>query len=549
MIKRVTRTSIDWFVDNKFQQTFNSYKHASEFFSDYYKDDINDYHIKRLIIGKLDKFRRIEVYKINQSEPFKVFKSNLEFMDFFEMNHPSNVSRIINNNLLKDHIIKIINISPDIKLHKNSENRVCIFCNISKNLTEEFFYRIKSGFRTKCKSCYINKIINKPVNFEQDWKQHPKYTDYYFEKDTTRIYNLKNDKYIIANPVINDEEILCKDLKWEAFYGEIQKNKIVKFKNGFIKNKDTDYTELDNLECIFIYCNTCEKLIENPKSIDNIFCSKKCQNKKINERHKNDRYTNLIKYTRHKLYIHKSINKKYNIIVDYDIDYLVNMGITCFYCDTICKFGNEKESNHPDTLSFDKKNPDIGYCKDNIVVSCWFCNRMKNQTKFEDWKNFINFIKNDNVLELDLSDKEFAKNSSEINLTNIYFHIKQKSPSYYPDLNTAKETFKDCCKKQNYFDPFFNFFPVIHLGINCLFNASIDAIDSSLEDLEKHRPDNIQILPKCFNYGKNILSNEEFLLEWTKRNFKTDFSNCEIKLPESYYKNSYFHKILIQDNL
>ena len=119
MIKRVTRTSIDWFVDNKFQQTFNSYKHASEFFSDYYKDDINDYHIKRLIIGKLDKFRRIEVYKINQSEPFKVFKSNLEFMDFFEMNHPSNVSRIINNNLLKDHIIKIINISPDIKLHKN----------------------------------------------------------------------------------------------------------------------------------------------------------------------------------------------------------------------------------------------------------------------------------------------------------------------------------------------------------------------------------------------------------------------------------------------
>ena len=182
------------------------------------------------------------------------------------------------------------------------------------------------------------------------------------------------------------------------------------------------------------------------------------QNKKINERHKNDRYTNLIKYTRHKLYIHKSINKKYNIIVDYDIDYLVNMGITCFYCDTICKFGNEKESNHPDTLSFDKKNPDIGYCKDNIVVSCWFCNRMKNQTKFEDWKNFINFIKNDNVLELDLSDKEFAKNSSEINLTNIYFHIKQKSPSYYPDLNTAKETFKDCCKKQNYFDPFFNYY-------------------------------------------------------------------------------------------
>ena len=71
-----------------------------------------------------------------------------------------------------------------------------------------------------------------------------------------------------------------------------------------------------------------------------------------------------------------------------------------------------------------------------------------------------------------------------------------------------------------------------------------DAIDSSLKLEEKHRPDNLQIIPKCFNFAKNTLSNEEFLKEWKKRGFKTNYSNCLVKLPDNYYEESYLEKLI-----
>jgi hypothetical protein len=503
------KNKIDWYINGLFKQRFDSYLNASEFFTMYFNEMINTHDIKDILNKKCVKFKRIEIYNIDENIPFQIFKTNLEFINFFEKNE-------------SDIVIKTKYITPDLRYYQEIKEKIC------KN---------NEGYKNI-------KLKNKPENLNEDWKPHPEFTNYYFERNTTRIYNIKIDKYIITNPVIENKERLICNLKWEAFYGKIPENKIVKFKNGLIKKKDPDHSELDNLECVYIHCNTCEKLIQSPESMNQIFCSKSCQIKTINKRHKNERDTDLIKYTRHKLYTHRSINKKYNILVDYDLEYLLSLGTNCYYCDILCKFGNEKENNNPDTLTFDKKNPEIGYVKENIVVCCWFCNRMKNQTSFEDWDNFINFIKNENVLELDLSPKEFATKSCEINLTNIYFHIKTKSPDYYPDLNKAKETFKEICKKQNYLDPFFNFFPVINLGSNCLFNASIDAIDATLPESEKHRPDNLQVIPKCFNYGKNILSNEDFIKEWKLRKFKTNFENCEVILPKDYYQKSYFSNFI-----
>jgi hypothetical protein len=526
MEKKSSGIKINWFINDIYYKTFISYKEACDFFSEKINDNVTNYDINNILnknFDKLSKFKKIQIYNKNEDIPFKTFQNNSEFVNFFEIQKP-NISTILNNILLNEYTIKVINNIPDIRL--------------SDNIKEEI---VKKEIVKKVKKISLN---NKPENLNQDWKPHPEFTNYYFERDTTRIYNIETSKYIIANPVINNKERLICNLKWEAFYGKISENKIVRFKNGLVRVKDPDHSELDNLECVYVHCNTCEKLIENPKSMDQIFCSKSCQRKTIHKRHKIDRNSDLIKYTRHKLYIHRNINKKYNTIVDYDLEYLTNMGTICYYCGVNCKFGNEKDNNHPDTLTFDKKNPDIGYVKENIVVCCWFCNRMKNQTVFEDWEKFIKFIKNENEVILDLSDKQFAKRSSDINLSNIYFHIKEKCPYYYPTLNESKETFKQICKKQNYLDPFFNFFPVINLGINCLFNVSIDAIDATLPKSESHRPDNIQVLPKCFNYGKNTLSNEEFVNEWKLRNFKTNFENCVIKLPEEYYTESYLEKFL-----
>jgi hypothetical protein len=87
---------------------------------------------------------------------------------------------------------------------------------------------------------------------------------------------------------------------------------------------------------------------------------------------------------------------------------------------------------------------------------------------------------------------------------------------------------------KNYKDSIFNFFLIIYF---------IDAIDSSLPNDEKHRPDNLQIIPKLINYAKHVNSQEQFLKEWEKCGFKMDFTNCFVKLPEGYEK-SYFNRTI-----
>ena len=39
-------------------------------------------------------------------------------------------------------------------------------------------------------------------------------------------------------------------------------------------------------------------------------------------------------------------------------------------------------------------------------------------------------------------------------------------------------------------------------------------------------------------------TNEQFIEEWKKRNFKTDFTNCSIKLPENYLTDCYFNNLI-----
>ena len=415
------------------------------------------------------------------------------------------------------------------------QNQVCSYCDISKPLTNEFFY-IGGRHGKKCRKCKNKKLIDKIINLNDTWKNHKDYPDFYFERDTNSIFNKETNKYFTnTRTFTNKTQKNAKDIKWEIFNGDIPENKIVKT----IENHDIKSIILDDLECVYIYCNDCDILIENPDLLSK-YCSKRCQ---LNSKNKNaiDGRINKFSYLTSKITQQKNLNKKYNIDIDYDLDYLIELGNNCFYCDTICTFGNKEYTS--DALTFDRKNSDKGYIKENIVTCCWFCNNMKNITIYSDWIQFIDFVKTPEIFELDLSNKLFGIKSHDIDICNVYCNLKRSSPNYYPNIKDPKNTFINLVKKQNYKDSIFNFFPIIYLETNCLFNASIDAIDSTLPNDEKHRPDNLQIIPKCFNYGKHVHTQEQFLKEWEKRGFKTDFSNCSVKLPENY-ENSYFNKTI-----
>jgi hypothetical protein len=543
------KTKLDWFVDGKLKGVFNSYEHAAEILREELKNPrITEYCIRQIVKGsKTDMFRSINVYE--DTKIIKTFANNTEFMDFYKICDRSKTCNVVNGKVklkeLNGYTIEVVNKIPDIRHHiykETIEKRKCTCCEIEKPLTEEFFYNDSGKFRVRCKKCNLKVIGDKPIktfleNVGDTWKNHPEFSNIYFERNTEQIFNIESGKYLTQESLINIINRLAKDLKWESFNGKIEKNMLVSFKN------ETDGFKLDNLICEYSYCKNCEDLIENP-TLCNFYCSRRCLLDVKNYNEKHNRKLFITKYLSHKLSVHKNTNKKYNINIDYDVGHLLSLGSTCTYCGIDCKFGYGKENLHPDTLSFDKKNPDIGYCKENIVTCCWFCNRMKNQTKYEEWVQFINFIKNKDQLILDLSNKNFSRTSNEIRPSNIWYHVKEKSYGYYLELETAKYIFIDLCKTQNFLDPFFNFFPIVYLETNSLFNASIDAIDATLCEEEKYRPDNIQVVPKCFNYAKNILSNEDFLIEWNRRGFKTDFAGNSVKLPENYHTDSFFNRMI-----
>jgi hypothetical protein len=559
-ISKRTRIQIDWFVDGVLKQTFDSCTHAADILKKEFNENINEYNIRYLIKNKTlcksnnSIYREIHIFKENVL--INVFNNNTEFIKYYNIKNKKNIRLIFNNKItppiLKNHKIEVVYNIPDIRLHTYnvSGDQICLYCEKSKPLTNMYYNYINKEekiFHKKCIECFSNKLVEKRVNnfietINDNWKHHPEFTNYYFERDSTKIFNTKTGYYLLKTPSINNKEIMARNLKWEAFYGKIPEYKIIIFKKVDNILNDNDGIELDNLYCVYIYCASCKKIIQKPKNSLVRHCSVKCKNfdsrKQINN--------NLNKYLNGKISSHKYINKKYNVLIDYDTEYLLSLGMNCYYCGISCKFGYEKDPCNPDTLSYDKKNSDIGYIKENIVVCCWFCNRMKNQTVYEDWRKFIDFVKNEENKELDLSNKTYAKNYKELEVHNLWAHIKQKSPGYYPNKNTAKQTFKSKCHGQNFLDPFFDFFPIVYLEKNCLFNASIDAIDTTLPEEEKHGPDNIQIVPKCFNYGKSILSNSQFKHEWEKRGFKTDFKGCSVKLPDNYYIESYFNNKILK---
>jgi hypothetical protein len=570
------RTKIDWFINGALKQTFDSYTHAAEVLKIEYNDQtFNESGIRNLIKNKgcnektNNKYRKIFVFKDDILE--YTFKTNVEFAKRYNITL-SHACNIINGKqkspLLKGCDIKIVCDIPDIRLHvyEETEEQICSYCEQSKPLNHKHYSCINSEqniFHKKCIECSSNSMYDKRLNdfmkqLNNNWKQHPIYTYLYFERDTIKVFNIKTGVYITCNFVFNNKINLLKNLKWEAFYGIIPENHIVLFKdksfrkfqyNEKLKDKYNIRTnfgiKLDNLECVILYCKTCNQIIKNPISITHLYCSDRCRIDKKYKQDKEKKNTDLFFYINQKVRSQNFKNKQYNIIVDYNTDYLISLGVNCFYCGIECKFGYSIPTNDPDTLSYDKKDPNIGYIKENVVVCCWFCNRMKNITGYTDWEQFISFIKKKETTVLDLSNKRYAKKSSEINTSNIWFHVRKKSPSYYPNTQVPKETFKNLCKQQNYLDPYFKFFPIIYLETNCLFNASLDAIDTCLPESEKHRPGNLQIVPKCFNYGKNKDSNEQFMEAWKVRGFKTDFTECSIKYPEGYHEQSYFHNCVL----
>lgn len=112
--------------------------------------------------------------------------------------------------------------------------------------------------------------------------------------------------------------------------------------------------------------------------------------------------TNIIQHAKRR-------SKKKERDFDFDVEYLVELYKKqkgkCYYSGRELKYNMAKKDYeekriNPDRLTIDRIDSNIGYKKDNIVLSTWVANNMKQDLNVEEFKRIITEIYSSFVVPL-----------------------------------------------------------------------------------------------------------------------------------------------------
>lgn len=166
----------------------------------------------------------------------------------------------------------------------------------------------------------------------------------------------------------------------------------------------------------------------------------------------------------------------------------------CKYCliELFCGAGN----NVLNQISIDRIDNELGHTKNNVVLSCIFCNQGRNLSSQEDWMDMINLIKH-NTLP-DYTKQEY----NNYWYSDLYGNMKN-SPKYPDDSDIDIDYIKNLpliCSYTNIimFPSKTSYYP---------FQPSIDRIDNSKGYLR----DNVLITCRGLNSARNDKSHDVFV--------------------------------------
>lgn len=450
-------------------------------------------------------------------------------------------------------------------INSNNEEQIYDSINEAANKMKELekyknfsIYNIKGNISQVCNGkrnvCCDRKWVfieneyeyDKFIYKEEEWKQF-RNTNIYFSKKYDFYYNInkkrkvygdnKNQIKIYIDGKSKDYTILFIKALWITFNGEINENEYVYYKNEY--NKENFYNNIDIFQCI---CLNCNNTFTNEKysSWRQNYCSNKCKNA-----HHTKLETRKIKEQQDlQTYISGKISKwkkdPYNLKTEDVVEKCKNL--KCYYCENILISRNNGRSPH--TLTIDAIEPEKGHILENIVPCCLFCNRMKNNYKYDDWIKLLNFLKGNNKC-LDLSNIEYTRINDNISkkYRKLAYHtLITENKEKYPTLEDARKEFLNLYEQQNKKDSIYNLFPIIMTNANNLLNASCDRIIAGNNNY-------YQIIPLFMQYGKNDLSQDEFKTNMKIRNYLTwNLTDANIILPNEYYENSLFINKLLKTN-
>lgn len=164
----------------------------------------------------------------------------------------------------------------------------------------------------------------------------------------------------------------------------------------------------------------------------------------------------------------------------------------CYYCNIELNtvIGNKS----CDQISLDRKDSGQGHIKNNIVLTCLFCNYAKNISNIEHFKKFINAIKT-------------SEYSSDNLVTDKYWVRKLYNLIIQRDINTdiTKDWIRQQLITQNYLCYHSGLKLVITETSRYPFKPSIERLDNNLS----YTKNNCVLVCLGINYGRSKNSIEE----------------------------------------
>jgi len=347
----------------------------------------------------------------------------------------------------------------------------------------------------------------------------------YNEEQNSKLYPGKTGYINISR--INKSVCFIKAL-WNIFHGDFDSTSTLR------KRDDHKGNYLSNLHLIKNICLSCGKIFANSKNNARKFCNKQCSDLNTKNKSNQQRRSNLRKFIQTKINPWK--NKNFNVD-----DVIVKVpGIVqkvCQYCGLKnLNLANDNPQD-PNKLTIDAKTAGNHSDIDNLIASCLFCNRLKNDIPYDEWNNCIlPFFKGEK--DLDLSKKSYSKNQAKIEeksevttRTYPWQMMKRENPEKYLTNESARKEFCNLYVQQNGMCPYSKV-PILYLQPGYRLNASCDQVAPS-------NSSNHQLTLQCLNFAKNNLSCTEFQNELKIRGF---FQNTHVKviLPEKYFNDSSF---------
>lgn len=184
----------------------------------------------------------------------------------------------------------------------------------------------------------------------------------------------------------------------------------------------------------------------------------------------------------------RSVKKNLQFDLTYEIvlDLLTEQENKCIYCKCSLQTIGNVGKRQPDVASIDRRDPSCGYTKNNIQMTCMFCNYAKHSWSDEEYKIFIECLVNG-------SNQVYLSNSS----FNTIVSWKRKCLSGKGD-NLSLEWVDSQLEKQDGKCYYSGLHLIPDKNKQYIFQPSIERLDNS----KPHTQENCVIVCLPLNYGR-----------------------------------------------